>query len=61
VRIEYRVGARGTGTVALTLNGEALPFEREANRYRTGGAVVSMAVLCARLDDAGNVLVVQLE
>ncbi len=60
VRVEYRVGERGAGPVALTLNGAALAFEREANPYRTGGAVVSTAALRARLGGAGDVLVVQL-
>jgi hypothetical protein len=60
VRVEYRVSARGCGPVALTLNGVALAFEREANPYRPGGAVVSMAALRERLGASGNVLAVDL-
>jgi len=60
LRIEYRVGARGVGPVALTLNGAALPFEREANPYRPGGAVVAMASVRERLRGTGDVLVVEL-
>ncbi|MCW5891144.1 MAG: hypothetical protein KIT14_11420 [bacterium] len=60
VRIEYRVARRGAGPAALTLNGAPLPFEREANPYRTGGAVVSTATLRARLGGPHDVLVVAL-
>ena len=34
---------------ALTLNGQPLAFESEANPYRAGGALVSMDVLRERL------------
>lgn len=57
LRVEYRVGGRGAGPVALTLNGRALPFEREANPYRPGGARVSTAALRGV---PGDVLVVEL-
>ncbi len=57
LRVEYRVGSRGAGPVALTLNGRAVPFEREANPYRTGGAVVSSAALRGA---PGDVLLVEL-
>jgi len=60
LRVEYRVGARGCGPTALTLNGAALPFEREANPYRPGGAMVSMATLRAGLRGTDDVLVVAL-
>jgi CRISPR-associated protein Csx3 len=54
MRIEYRVGARGCGPVSLTLDGSPLAFEREANPYRQGGAVVPTAAL------RGEVLIVEL-
>jgi 1,2-beta-oligoglucan phosphorylase len=60
VQVVYRVAASGSGPTALTLNGTALPFEREANPYRTGGAAVPMAALRPLLTAAANTLEVQL-
>jgi len=60
VRVTYTVGARGCGPVSLELNGRALPFERGANPYRTGGALVPTATLRERLADRGNELTVRL-
>ena len=60
-RIVYAVGERGYGPVALELNGAVLPFEREPNPYRTGGAIVSMAVFREHLRASGNELKVQIE
>lgn len=61
VKVVYRVAALGYGPATLTLNGTALPFQREANPYRTGGAAVSMAALSQRLTGAANTLEVQLQ
>ena len=61
VQVVYRVAASGSGPTALTLNGTALPFEREANPYRTGGAAVPMAALRRLLTAAANTLEVQLQ
>jgi cellobiose phosphorylase len=60
VEVTYRVGARGRGPEALVLNGAPLPFAREANPYREGGAVVSMAELRGRLRDGANALRIEL-
>lgn len=60
VRIAYAVGARGAGPVALELDGAALPFEREPNPYRPGGAVVATAELAKRIKAQGSVLTVRL-
>jgi cellobiose phosphorylase len=63
LRVVYEIAAttaRGCGPVALELNGAALPFDREHNPYRTGGAIVSMAALGARLQPSGNELRIQL-
>ena len=58
----YRTGRKGCGPVKLTLNGHALAFTREPNRYRTGGARVMLAELRSRLVPAAvNVLEVTLE
>jgi len=61
VTVVYRIGATGHGPTALILNGTALPFEREANPYRTGGAAVSMEALGRLLTGAANTLEVQLQ
>jgi len=60
VRIVYAIAARGCGPVALELNGAVLPFERERNPYRDGGAVVAMASLGALLKPSGNELRIRL-
>ena len=61
VQVVYRVAASGSGPTGLTLNGTALPFERETNPYRTGGATVQMAALRRLLTAAANTLEVQLQ
>ena len=62
VTIHYRTGCKGCGPVALVLNGHALSFTREPNRYRTGGARVDLAEIRLRLvPGAANVLEVTLE
>jgi 1,2-beta-oligoglucan phosphorylase len=43
--VVYRVGARGHGPTALSLDGAPLAFEREPNPYRTGGAEIPVAAL----------------
>jgi cellobiose phosphorylase len=48
LEVVYRVGARGYGPSALTLDGRPLAFERETHPYREGGAVVSTAALHER-------------
>jgi cellobiose phosphorylase len=60
VHVRYVVGEVGAGPVALDLNGALLPFEREPNPYRTGGALVTMAELGARLKPTDNVLTIRL-
>ena len=60
VRVEYAVGAGGAGPTSLTLNGAELPFTREPNAYRSGGAIVATDVLRERLAASGNVLRVAL-
>ncbi len=60
VEVVYAIREKGYGPTALTLNGDPLAFEREANAYRVGGATVSMDVLRARLAASGNTLVVTL-
>ena len=42
VALRYRVGARGHGPEKITCNGRALPLDREAHPYRTGGVVLPL-------------------
>jgi cellobiose phosphorylase len=60
VRLAYEIADQGCGPVALVLNGSVLPFAREPNAYRRGGAVVSMMTLRERLGADGNRLTVRL-
>ena len=59
VALRYRVGPRGHGPRALVLNGAPLPFTREPNPYREGGAVVAMDALNARLRGGDDELVIE--
>jgi cellobiose phosphorylase len=58
--LAYRVASAGCGPTAVTVNGTAVPFEREANPYRSGGARLSMAALARLLTAGENEIVVQL-
>jgi 1,2-beta-oligoglucan phosphorylase len=56
VHLVYRIGGSGYGPTAVTLNGQDLSFTREANPYRTGGAVVPMAEVLEQLTIGTNEL-----
>jgi cellobiose phosphorylase len=56
VTLHYRVDGPGFGPLALTINGQAVPFEREPNPYRQGGAVVSLDGFLALLDGNENLV-----
>ena len=60
VQLRYRVGQHGHGPKSLVCNGTPLPFTRESNRYREGGAVVMMEAFRKALRDGRNELVVEL-
>ena len=60
VEVRYRVGRRGHGPESLQCNGAPLPFTREPNPYREGGAVVAIEALRERLRPADNQLLVTL-
>jgi cellobiose phosphorylase len=53
LQVEYQVGRDGFAPQALTLNGTRLPFTREPNPYRAGGASVPLAAFRAALRDGG--------
>jgi cellobiose phosphorylase len=56
----YHTAELGHGPTAVTLNGKALRFHREANPYRAGGVEVSMTAVCEVLADSANVLEIRL-
>jgi 1,2-beta-oligoglucan phosphorylase len=58
VHITYHIGHAGYGPTAVTLNGQALSFTRQANPYRTGGAEVPMGAVLERLTVGRNELVI---
>jgi cellobiose phosphorylase len=58
VQISYRIGGAGCGPTAVTLNGEALAWSREANPYRMGGVEVPMTQVLERLTAGTNELLV---
>jgi len=56
----YRVGPAGHGPTRITLGAHELHFEREPNRYRTGGAAVSRAAFAAALAHGARTLQIEL-
>ena len=60
IRVTYRIEGAGCGPTAVTSTERQLPFAREANRYRTGGAEVPMAAVLERLSAGTNELHVRL-
>jgi cellobiose phosphorylase len=56
VTFVYRVSELGFAPRAVTVNGEALAFSREDNRYRLGGAVIPLDRFVALLSGATNVV-----
>ena len=58
IELELQPGPLGHGPSILLLDGEPLPFTREANPYRLGGARVASAELQRRLATGSRRLVV---
>jgi cellobiose phosphorylase len=58
IELELQPGPLGHGPSTLLLDGEPLPFTREANPYRLGGARVENAELQRRLATGSRRLVV---
>ncbi|MDO9073635.1 MAG: hypothetical protein Q7U73_10240 [Rubrivivax sp.] len=58
IELELQPGAQGHGPTDVLLDGETLPFTREANPYRVGGARISLDLLRARLATGARRLVV---
>jgi cellobiose phosphorylase len=58
IELELQPGPLGHGPTAVLLDGEPLPFTREANPYRVGGARIEHAALRRRLAAGARRLVV---
>ena len=58
IQLELQPGPLGHGPTAVLLDGEPLPFTREANPYRVGGACIDKALLRPRLTAGARRLVV---
>ena len=59
VEFVYRVTGGGTGPKTVRVNGRPMEFEREANPYREGGAVIGNDALDAALDRPRNVVEIE--
>ncbi len=60
LEVTYRVGASGCGVNDIVLNGEKLPFTRDANPHRRGAARVAAAAVLDRLTPSRNTLAIDL-
>ena len=60
LRFKYRVSAQGFAPRAISINGKAVTFTREPNRYRKGGAVIPLADFTALLRDGNNEVEIEL-
>jgi len=60
LEVTYRVGSAGCGVSDIVLNGERLPFTREANPYRRGAIRVASQVVLDRLTESRNALTIDL-
>jgi 1,2-beta-oligoglucan phosphorylase len=60
LEVTYRVGAAGCGVNEVTLNGEKLPFTREANAHRRGAVRVPAGAVLDRLTGSRNTLTIDL-
>jgi cellobiose phosphorylase len=60
LEVTYRIGAGGCGVNEIALNGEKLPFTREANPHRRGAARIAAAAVLDRLRRDRNTLAIDL-
>jgi 1,2-beta-oligoglucan phosphorylase len=60
LEVTYRVGTLGCGVNDIVLNGDRLPFTREANPHRRGAARVAAAAVSDRLARSRNTLAIDL-
>jgi 1,2-beta-oligoglucan phosphorylase len=60
VTVNYAVKEGSFGPKAVSINGRAIPFTREENEYRLGGAVMPAAQFLSMLDRSNNLVEVRL-
>ncbi|HEV7138387.1 MAG TPA: hypothetical protein VGN43_17255 [Steroidobacteraceae bacterium] len=60
LEVTYRVGAAGSGVHGIVLNGEQLPFTRDANPHRRGAARLAAEAVLGRLVRDRNTLAIDL-
>lgn len=60
ISVVYQVLSLGHGPVSVTINGSALDFTRESNRYRTGGVRISSDSLEKHLTGSDDVMTITL-
>jgi cellobiose phosphorylase len=60
LEVTYRIGPAGCGVSGIALNGERLPFSREANPHRAGAVRVASQALLERLTGTRNALTIDL-
>jgi len=60
IKITFSVDGESSGVKQVRVNGISLPFERESNPYRSGGAVIDTAVLSKALNRDENTITVLL-
>jgi len=60
LEVTYRVGTSGCGVNDIVLNGDRLPFTRDANPHRRGAARVAAAAVRDRLTASRNTLAIDL-
>jgi cellobiose phosphorylase len=60
VRFNYAVREGHFSPKALSINGKAIPFTYEENKYRKGGAVIPAEQFLARLERRDNIVEVRL-
>jgi cellobiose phosphorylase len=60
IRFIYRVEERQYSPKAININGQAVQFSFEENKYRPGGAVIPAGEFISLLEEEGNVVEVRL-
>jgi hypothetical protein len=60
VTFHYAVKKGNFSPKAVTINGKAIQFKYEENKYRKGGAVISVEQFLAMLDRQENIVEVRL-
>ncbi len=61
VEVSYRIKSKGAGPLSIAMNGTEIPFTREPNAYRAGGARVAMSDILNALSESPDELVIELD